>query len=168
MEQIISEVLDPHDSLRRSQRVDPGGGPEDFLSGPMGNLRIRMGGGMEGRVETYQIRRNGGPGGGDRSGTHRMEAIRCNFPSFVRAADAANPTSSLDHPVVERLGAADLVEEEPSPDELMEPLVDTFSNAPNVAVRFCLLAQNEAEPPLGVSREAVQQSNAGEIGRAHV
>merc|ERR1719506_2331317 len=83
----------------------PGG--EDFLNAPMANLRIRMGSGGEGRIETYMIRRaSGGSRGSERTPGHAVEPIRGELPAFVRAADASNSTSSLDHPVVERFGAA--------------------------------------------------------------
>lgn len=155
MERIISEVLDPQDASGR-QRRDPGGGGgggggggqggDDFLA-PMANLRIRMGGGADGRVETYQIRRASGSRGSERTHGLGMEAIRGDFPSFVRAADAPNPTSSLDHPVVERLGAADLVEEETSADDPMEPaLGEPGAGAPQLIIRFCLMPLAAPEP----------------------
>merc|ERR550514_877156 len=76
----------------------------------MANLRLQVG---NGRVETYQIRRaSAGSRGGERGGGATVEALRGDLPAFVRAADSSNPTSSLDHPVVERLGKSDLVEDD--------------------------------------------------------
>lgn len=145
MEQIISEVLDPHEGPSR-QRREQGVHADDFLSTPMANLRIRMGGISDGRVETYQIRRaSGGSRGSERPG-YSAEALRGAFPAFVRAADTPNPTSSLDHPVVERLGAADLVRDDG--DESMEPVPSDSLQPTKLCVRFCLMpAETEAPAP---------------------
>jgi len=147
MEQIISEVLDPQEVTGRPRREGAGTSAEDLFP-PMANLRIRMGGGGEGRVETYTIRRGNGGSRGSERPSQPVEAIRGDLPAFVRAADSSNPTSSLDHPVVERLGAADFVEEEDSPKaEPMEmaPAPEKSVKQPQIRVRFCLHPAPEPE-----------------------
>eukprot|EP00930_Biecheleria_cincta_P058698 TRINITY_DN4449_c0_g2_i1.p1 TRINITY_DN4449_c0_g2~~TRINITY_DN4449_c0_g2_i1.p1 ORF type:complete len:2425 (+),score=436.97 TRINITY_DN4449_c0_g2_i1:100-7374(+) len=133
MEQIISEVLDPQGASRARRGGGDGGAGDDMQSTPMTNLRIRMGGG-DARVETYQIRREAGPRG------PLTEPLRGEFPSFARAADSATSTSTLDHPVVERLGAADL-----APVQETAPVIDFTENAedegfepPALRAQFCL------------------------------
>jgi len=158
MEQIISEVLDPQDAPGRQRREQ--GHMEDFLSAPMANLRIRMGGSADGRVETYQIRRASGSRGGERSGGHQMEPLRGEFPSFMRATDTSNPTASLDHPVVERLGAADLAEEDTSADEPMTGALSTErGHPPQLCVSFCL------QPPAEQPEVSSASTNGGKADR---
>lgn len=151
MEQIISEVLDPQD--RRGQRSGAGaelGLAEDLFSSPVANLRIRLGG-AEARVEAVQIRRATGSRGSDRSapttsrgsGQGQGEPLRGELPAFMRAADAPNPTSSLDHPVVERLGAADLA---PRPEGTPLTSSDSRGSAlrgPRLKAALCLLPKGE-------------------------
>jgi len=134
MEQIISEVLDPSDTSRLRR---PGGDSagDDFFSAPMASLRIRMGGSdLRVPVETCQIRRGGGGKGGS-------EPLRGEFPSFVRSADSANATSTLDHPVVERLGASDLIAAQGTGDD---PANDgRGAQPPQFSARFCLCSREE-------------------------
>ncbi|CAE7421009.1 hecd-1 [Symbiodinium microadriaticum] len=133
MEQIISEVLDPSDSSRLRR---PGGDSagDDFFSAPMASLRIRMGGSdLRVPVETCQIRRGGGGKGGS-------EPLRGEFPSFVRSADSANATSTLDHPVVERLGASDLIAAQGGDDPADG---DRGVQPPQFSARFCLCSREE-------------------------
>jgi len=147
MEQIISEVLDPHDGPGSRSRRDPGGNAEDLLSGPMANLRIRMGGLGDGRIETLQIRRSGSAGGSRGSERERVlgvEPLRGDFPAFVRAGDLSNPTSSLDHPVAERLGYDDLVED-PNEDDPMDEDPADLHSLPRLCTRFCLYPAQEVE-----------------------
>jgi hypothetical protein len=149
MEQIISEVLDPQEAGSR-RREGSGATGEDFMPShaPMANLRIRMGGAGEGRVETYTIRRASGSRGSERASSHGIDPIRGDLPAFVRAADSSNPTSSLDHPVVERFGAADLVEDE-TPDEPMEQAVPESIKPLQLCVRYCLHPPPEPETSPG-------------------
>ncbi|CAK0893683.1 unnamed protein product, partial [Prorocentrum cordatum] len=175
MEQIISEVLDPHEASGasgRARRGEGGGHAEDFLSVPMANFRIR---GAGGNVETIQFRRAGDSRGSQRSGAagsegQKLMAIRGDFPSFMRAADSNNPTSSLDHPVVERLGASDLVEEDASMDDPVEP-EEPGIRPPQPSVRFCIRlpagpASPAAEPATPSSAAAAAAAAGAPAGGA--
>jgi len=138
--------------------------PEEFLSGPMANLQIRRGP-AEGLLEirrifgdTFQsIGAGGGGGGGGGSGRARGNGapkpppLRAEFPAFARAADMTSPSVSLDHPVADRLAAADL---EQSDEDLREmeggggsssassgpgsPNSD-MRRSPQLAMRLCMM-----------------------------
>eukprot|EP00931_Biecheleriopsis_adriatica_P047296 TRINITY_DN27247_c0_g1_i1.p1 TRINITY_DN27247_c0_g1~~TRINITY_DN27247_c0_g1_i1.p1 ORF type:complete len:1914 (+),score=472.63 TRINITY_DN27247_c0_g1_i1:852-5744(+) len=135
MEQIISEVLDPQDGRSRRAGGDSGCS-DDFLSAPMANLQIRMGG-SDARVETFQIRRGTAPRGPN------SEPLRGEFPSFVRTADSTNATSTLDHPVVERLGAADLapIMEDAEADAVTEA-AEEECEPPQLRAFFCIFPKD--------------------------
>ncbi|CAE7195090.1 hecd-1 [Symbiodinium natans] len=149
MEQIISEVLDPSESSRLRRPAGDSAG-DDLFTAPMASLRIRMGGGGDLRVpvETCQIRRAGNKGA--------SEPLRGEFPSFVRSADSANATSTLDHPVVERLGASDLTAAQNTGDDPVD--AERGSQPPQFSARFCLFPREES------SSNTVEEST----NRAHL
>ncbi|CAE8601169.1 unnamed protein product [Polarella glacialis] len=161
MEQIISEVLEPQDG-RSGRRASADAG--DDFPGPMAGLRIRMGGGAG---ETFQIRRGGGSAGA-RAGPP-TEPLRAEFPAFVRAADSTNATSTLDHPVVERLGVAELActeessEQGAGTDDPMQPMGEGRA-APQICVRFCLQPIKKDPAASESDAAAVVSSSSAENG----
>lgn len=147
MEQIISEVLDPQDGMGR-RRGDPGG-DDATVGAPMANVRIRMGGSTEGRFETYAFRRASGSRGGERGTAGHVDPLRGDLAAFVRASDSSNLTSTLDHPVAARLGAADLMGyEQDSEGTPSNDLAKFAANLkpPRLFFRFCLQPPAEPQP----------------------
>eukprot|EP00931_Biecheleriopsis_adriatica_P016462 TRINITY_DN12116_c0_g1_i1.p1 TRINITY_DN12116_c0_g1~~TRINITY_DN12116_c0_g1_i1.p1 ORF type:complete len:2177 (+),score=496.16 TRINITY_DN12116_c0_g1_i1:94-6624(+) len=141
--------------------------PEEFLAGPMANLQIRRGS-ADGFLEIRRIfggsleagGLGGGGGGRSRSsnGAPKPPPLRAELPAFVRAADMTSPSVSLDHPVAERLGAADLeqVDEEIQPESPGRSSGSTAMSCspekapggrrplPQLALRLCMLPTQQA------------------------
>ncbi|CAJ1376741.1 unnamed protein product [Effrenium voratum] len=131
--------------------------PEDMLSGPMSGIQLRRGNG-DGVLEIRRIfdGEGGGRGGRSRNGAPKPPPLRAELPAFVRAADMTSPSVSLDHPVADRLGAADLEQAEAVEEDLQpsSPIPSTGSRKtsktgasrlqPQLALRLCMMPASES------------------------
>lgn len=116
--------------------------PEEILSGPVAGIQLRRGTGNEGVLEIRRIFEGNEGRSRGRNGAPKPPPLRAELPAFVRAADMTSPSVSLDHPVADRLGAADLEDVLPDAPATTPP---ESKMPPQLALRLCLLPQNEAE-----------------------
>ena len=89
----------------------------------------------------------------------KSRGIKTLWPYGESFQDMTSPSLSLDHPVAERLGAADL-EDEVLPDAPQNPETSESNQLPpQLALRLCLLPQNEAEEVPLPSRDLPESWN---------